>query len=215
MPRKPKPSEVSPNNPCPFLRALVAQGRLADDVEATGEVARVIVDVASTGEGRPKLPSTAVRAIALIANGLGPLQLASNGLRGVRLNELRNGPLDKKGAGSRILDVSARVDEAELARLDEFASEKRDAEGRTERGLDLAELQRMMNANFERAAGHRRKIDRRLMEGEWPILLKVMGKEGSGGRYLSVAEVRDLFIERRLPERMSKRWLDREGQALS
>ena len=215
MPRKPKPSEVSPNNPCPFLRALVAQGRLADDVEATGEVARVIVDVASTGEGRPKLPSTAVRAIALIANGLGPLQLASNGLRGVRLNELRNGPLDKKGAGSRILDVSARVDDAELARLDEFASEKRDAEGRTERGLDLAELQRMMNANFERAAGHRRKIDRRLMEGEWPILLKVMGKEGSGGRYLSVAEVRDLFIERRLPERMSKRWLDREGQALS
>jgi len=205
MPRKPKPSEVSPNNPCPFLRALVAQGQLADDVEATGEVARVIVDVASTGDGKPRLPSTAIRAIALIANGLGPLQLARNGLRGVRLDELRNGPLDKKGAGSRILDASARVDEAELARLDEFASEKRDAQGRTERGLDLAELQRMMNANFERAAGHRRMIDRRLMEGEWPILLKVMGKEGPGGRYLSVAKVRDLFIERRLPERMTKR----------
>ncbi len=205
MPRSLKPNEVSPNNPCPFLRALVAQGRLADDVEALGDVAKVIVDVASSGDGRPKLPATAIRAIALIANGLGPLQLARTGLRGVRLNELRNGPLDKKGAGSRILDVCARVDEAELARLDEFASDKSDAQGRSERGLDLAELQRMMNANFERAAGRRRMIDRRLMEGEWPVLLKVMGKDGRSGRYLSVAEVRDLFIERRLPQRMSKR----------
>lgn len=210
MPRKPKPSEVSANNPCPFLRSLVAQGRLADDVETIGEVARVIVDVARAGDGGPRLPAAAIRTIALIANGLGPLQVARNGLQGVRLNELRNGPLDKKGAGSGILDASARVDEAELARLDAFASDKSDAHGRTERGLDLAELQRMMNANFERAAGRRRRIDRRLMEGEWPILLKVMGKDGSGGRYLSVAEVRDLFVERRLPERMSKQLLDRE-----
>lgn len=210
MPRKPRSSEVSPNNPCPFLRSLVAQGRLADDVEAIGEVTGVIVDVARAGDGSPKLPAAAIRTIALIANGLGPLQVARNGLRGVRLNELRNGPLDKKGAGSGILDASARVDEVELARLDEFASDKSDAQGRTERGLDLAELQRMMDANFERAAGRRRAIDRRLMEGEWPILLKVMGKDGRGGRYLSVAEVRDLFIERRLPVRMSKRLVDRE-----
>jgi len=211
MSRKPKLSEVSPNNPCPFLRALVAQGQLADDVESIGDITRVIVDVASAGDGKPTLPGTAIRAIALIANGLGPLRLVRNGVGGVRLNELRNGPLDKKGAGSRILDASARVDEAELARLDEFASDKIDAHGRTERGLDLPELKRMMDANFERAAGHRRKIDRSLMDGEWPILLKVMGKDGRGGRYLSLAEVRDLFVERRLPERMSKRLLDREA----
>lgn len=213
MPRKPKRSEVSPNNPCPFLRALVAQGRLADGVETIGEVTGVIVDVARAGDGSPKLPAAAVRAIALIANGLGALQLAHNGLQGVRLNELRNGPLDKKGAGSGILDASAQVDEAQLARLDEFASDKTNAQGQTERGLDSAELQRMMDANFERAQGRRRRIDRRLMEGEWPILLKVMGKDGRAGRYLSVAEVRDLFIERRLPERMSKRLLDREADA--
>ncbi|WP_280151831.1 hypothetical protein [Piscinibacter sp. XHJ-5] len=208
MPHKPGPSEVSPNNPCPFLRALVAQGLAADDVEAIGEVTRVIVRVANAGDGKPQLPGAAIRAIALIANGLGPLQVARNGLRGVRLNELRNGPLDKKGAGSGILDASARINDAELARLDEFASDKTDAEGRTERGLDLAELQRMMDANFERAAGRRRKIDRRLMDGEWPILLKVMGKAGRAGRYLSITELRDLFVERRLPQRMSRRLIN-------
>jgi hypothetical protein len=60
----------------------------------------------------------------------------------------------------------------------------------------------MMNENFTRAAGRRRVIDRFLMDGEWPILLKVMGREGKDGRYLSVAEVRQLFLKRKLPERM-------------
>lgn len=196
---------VSPNNPCPFLRALVEQGLLPDDRAALGEVAEVIVGVAKTGDGAPSLPALAIRTIALVANGLGPLQLARNGARGVQLDALRNGPLDKHGAGSRILDAEARVQEAELARLDRFASAKTDAEGRTERGLDAAELERMMDANFERAAGRRRKIDRRLMDGEWPVLLKVMGKQGRAGRYLSLEELRGLFVERRLPARMSKR----------
>jgi hypothetical protein len=203
MARKPRPDTVSPNNPCPFLRALVAQGQLPDDRVALGELAGVIVGVAKTGDGAPRLPAAAIRAIALIANGLGPLQLARNGARGVQLDALRNGPLDKHGAGSRILDAQARVDEAELARLDTFASDKTDRDGRTERGLDLAELERMMDANFERAAGRRRKIDRRLMDGEWPILLKVMGKQGRAGRYLSLEELRGLFVERRLPARMA------------
>jgi hypothetical protein len=81
---------------------------------------------------------SAIRAIALVANGLGPLQVARNGLGGLHLSELRNGPLDKKGAGSRFLDASARINAAELARLDDFASDKIDADSRAERGLDLA-----------------------------------------------------------------------------
>lgn len=205
MPGKPGSGEVSPNNPCPFLRALVAQGVVADGAVAIGELTAAILKAASAGDGQPQLPAAAIRAIALIANGLGPLQMTRNGLQGVRLDELRNGPLDKKGAGSGILDPAGKVNDAELARLDGFASDKTDAQGRTERGLDLADLQRMMDANFERAAGRRRRIDRRLMDGEWPILLKVMGKEGQAGRYLSVQEVRDLFVERRLPQRMSRR----------
>jgi hypothetical protein len=43
------------------------------------------------------------------------------------------------------------------------------------------------------------------MDGEWPVLLKVMGKESQSGRYLSVAELRDLFIEKKLPQRMMQR----------
>ena len=53
--------------------------------------------------------------------------------------------------------------------------------------------------------GLARPVDRQLMNGEWPVLLQVMGKEGKRGRYLSVAEVRSLFIDRRLPARMRKR----------
>jgi len=60
-------------------------------------------------------------------------------------------------------------------------------------------------AGFERAAGRRRLVDRRLMDGEWPVLLKVMGKDGPDGRYLSVADVRSLFVDRRLPRRMLAR----------
>jgi hypothetical protein len=33
----------------------------------------------------------------------------------------------------------------------------------------------------------------------------VMGKQGRAGRYLSLAELRGLFAERRLPQRMSQR----------
>lgn len=196
-------AEVSPNNPCPFLRAMVAQGVVANDTVPLGELTSAIVKIARTGEGQPQLPEAAIRAIGLMANGLNPLQLLRNASQGVHLSELRNGPLDKKGGGSRILNSAAQINPGELARLDQFASSKTDMQGRTELGLDSAELKKMMDANFERAAGQRRIIDRRLMEGEWPVLLKVMGKEGTAGRYLCVQEVRDLFVERRLPERMT------------
>jgi hypothetical protein len=205
MPPSTKPREVSPNNPCPFLRALVSAGMLPDDVASLGEVTDVITRVAKTGDGHPNLPGAPIRAIAAAANGLNPLQVVRNARGGVRLNELRNGPLDKKGAGSGILDADANVVKAELDRLDEFASEKVSASGEKERGLDLKELVQMMNENFKRAEGRRRVIDRFLMDGEWPILLKVMGKSGKDGRYLSVDEVRQLFRDRKLPERMMSR----------
>jgi hypothetical protein len=76
------------------------------------------------------------------------------------------------------------------------------ADGTVEPGLDAADLKRMMDANFARAEGHRRAIDRALMDGEWPILLKVMGKRGKAGRYLSLADVRTLFVDRAFPARM-------------
>jgi len=197
-----KPLPVSGNNPCPFLRALVAAGRLADDIEPLGKVAEVIVEAARHGDGQPALPRAAVAGIALIANGLDPASVLRATLQGLRLNRLRGGPLDKKGVGSGILDAHGEVDAAQLARLREFAVSKKSAGGRAEPGLGPRELKRFMDANFDRAAGHRRLIDRALMNGEWPVLLKVMGKAGRDGRYLSLKEVEMLFNKRLLPERM-------------
>lgn len=197
-----EPNEVSPNNPCPFLRALVAQGILPDGGASVGEVADAIVAVAKKGEGCPALPAGPIRGVALVANGLSPRQIARNALRGVRLDALRDGPLDKKGAGSRILAADGTVRDAELVRLDTFASEKEGSQGQVERGLNADELTRFMDANFARAKGQRRRVDRRMMNAEWPVLLKVIGTEGKGGRYLRVEDVRRLFRERKLPEHM-------------
>ena len=195
---------VSGNNPCPFLRALVSEGRLADNTEPLDKVAAVIVQTARTGEGSPVLPAAAIYGIALIAHGLGPGAMLETKLRGLRLNALRGGPLDKQGVGSGILDSRGEVDRKELARIRGFACQKAAADGSSEMGLGLPELRAFMDANFERAAGRRRRIDRALMIGEWPVLLKVMGKEGPDGRYLSLGEVEILFTQRRLPLRMSR-----------
>ncbi len=196
--------EVSPGNPCPFLRGLVAAGSLDDHEEPLSKLTKVVAK-ASAGPGQARLPTLAIGAIALVANGLSPLSLAQRLLGGVRLDALRNGPLDKQGAGSRILDAQGEVDLPELARLGEFASPKTNAQGRTELGLDAAQLRTMMDANFLRAAGKRRVIDRALMDGEWPVLLRVMGKLSGTGRYLSLDELGELFMARRLPERVTQR----------
>ncbi len=199
---------VSPNNPCPFLRALVSEGLLDNQVASIGDATATIEKVAATGEGSPSLPSLAIRLIALLANGLDPVSLIDNGLHGMKVNALRNGPLDKKGAGSRILDARAVVSEPQLQRLQDFASLKTLPDGTQEMGLDAMQIKQMMDANFERAVGFRRMIDRKLMDGEWPILLEVMGKEAQEGRFLSLDELRTLFVSRRLPMRMMKRLTD-------
>lgn len=193
---------VSANNPCPFLRALVASGRLADDSEPLGKVAEVIVQVARHGEGQPALPKAAILGIAAIANGVGPLAVLRARQQGLRLNALRDGPLDKHGVGSGILNSHGVVDKKQLARLGSYAVPKIAMDGSSEAGLALPELRRFMDDNFKRAAGRRRLVDRALMNGEWPVLLKVMGRDGPGGRFLSLQEVEALFVSRRLPERM-------------
>ena len=196
---------VSPNNPCPFLRALVSEGMLDNTVSTVGDATAAIERVAASGDGSPSLPGIAIRLIAVLANGLGPGTVLQSALHGVKLNALRNGPFDKKGAGSRILNSRGVVSQAQLERLKEFASRKHPVHGSGELGLDDSELQVMMDANYVRAAGHRRLLDRTIMEGEWPILLEVMGKEGKTGRYLSLKEIRTLFVQRQLPGRMLKR----------
>jgi hypothetical protein len=198
-------SGVSPNNPCPFLRALVESGHISGHDEQLATIADTVIAAAGATPSEPRLPKFKVYLIAMIANGLGPVRLARSVREGAQLDALRGGPLDKRGAGSRVLDTAGRINENELARLDQFAADKIDPSGVVERGLGIDQLRAMMDANFARAVGKRRRIDRALMQGEWPILLRVMGKTSADGRYLSLTELRMLFVERRLPARIVRR----------
>src|ERR1700722_3881739 len=204
-PNSPPRMAVSPNNPCPFLRGLVAGGYVGGHSVPLPKLTGTIE--AATGEKglKERLAGLEIYFVALIANGLGPLRLLKSWWAGAVLDELSNGPLDKHGAGSRILNVDGQVDEAEIARLAEFGSDYADGSGSTERGLNSQQVTTYMNANFARAKGHRRPIDRLLMNGEWPVLLDIMGKGEGDNRYLSVAEVRTLFVEQKFPERISAR----------
>ena len=196
---------VSPNNPCPFLRALVAGGFVDGHVVPLRQLTKTI-DAATGEKGLKKtLAGLEIFLVALVANGLGPLRLLRSLWSGAQLDALRGGPLDKRGVGSRILDADAGIDESQIARLAGFGKDRPSPTGEIERGLTGREITTFMNANFERAKGSRRPIDRALMNGEWPVLLRVMGKGAGEERYLSVAEVRILFVERRLPDRIANR----------
>lgn len=196
---------VSPNNPCPFLRAVVAEGFVGSHIVPISELCKT-VEAASGKKGlQKKLVGLKTYPVALIANGLSPRRLLRGWWSGAELDALRNGPLDKHGVGSRILDANANVRESEIARLAEFGKDWPEPSGGVERGLTGSEITTYMDANFARAKDHRRWFDRLLMNGEWPVLLDIMGKGEGEKRYLSVAEVKTLFVDRRLPDRINAR----------
>ena len=199
------PLPVSSGNPCPMLRALVAEGYLPDQTAHL----KIIGDIAARLSGSETQPQRTTgiltMLVAMIANGLNPLTVGRNLLRGVRLDQLRDGPLDKHGVGSGVLDAHGAVSAANLERLDQFASDKTDLSGMTERGLDAQEITRMMDANLTRAGSRARGVDRKLMDAEFPVLLNMIGKDGTTGRYLSLVELRALITEHRLPARVTAR----------
>jgi hypothetical protein len=203
---------VSANNPCPMLRALVSNGDVPDRGTSLKDIGKIAARLSGTPDQPDRTTGVLTGLIAMIANGLNPLSIMRNLLRGVRFDQLRDGPLDKHGVGSGVLDANGQVNAANLDRLDQFASAKTDPSGTTEPGLDAAEIVTMMDANFARASNRRRAIDRRLMNGEFPLLLKMMGKDGITGRYLSLAELRTLISDQRLPARVTAR-LSKAGVA--
>ena len=196
---------VSPNNPCPFLRALVANGYVGGHVVPLSQLSEMIgLASGETGSAQTKV-RLETRMVAVIANGLGPLSVLKSATSGAVLDELRDGPLDKHGGGSRILDVDAKVHEDEIARLAGFGKDCKDPAGGVERGLTAKEIDTFMKANLKRDGDAAHWYYPMLMKGEWPVLLKILGKGEGEERYLSVAEVRTLFVERRLPERITAR----------
>ena len=196
---------VSANNPCPFLRALVAGGFVDGHTVPLPKLSETVA--LASGETGANQTMVRVKAylIALMANGLDPSRLWRSISSGADLDELRNGPLDKLGGGSRILGVTAEVHEEEIDRLASFGKDCIDPSGGTERGLTGQHIKAYMAANLERAGDAARWYYPMLMEGEWPVLLKILGKGEGEARYLSVAEVRTLFAERRLPDRIAAR----------
>ncbi|MDE2376976.1 di-heme-cytochrome C peroxidase [Bradyrhizobium sp.] len=201
------PLDVSPSNPCPFLRALVAEGFVDGGTVPLGTLSRTIG--AATGEkGLKKIQAKIlIYLVALIANGLNPLRVAKSWWSGAQLDGLRKGPLDKHGAGSRILDVHGQVTEDEIKRLADFGRAYPDPSGGTEQGLNATEIEAFMAANRARDADNWRWYYPLLMMNEWPVLLKIMGKGEDANRYLSVAEVRTLFVQRKFPLRIAQRMM--------
>src|ERR1700712_2891885 len=141
------PIAVSPNNPCPFLRALVANGYVGGHDVPLSKIAGTI-ELASGEVGASKIPVwLKTFGVAQMANG-NPLR---SFISGAVLDQLRNGPLDKHGAGSRILGVDAQVHPDEIDRLAGFGHDCQNPSGDTERGLTAKEIDTFMAANLKRA----------------------------------------------------------------
>jgi hypothetical protein len=196
---------VSPNNPCPFLRALVANGYVGGHVVPLSQLSEMIGLASGETGAQQKKVRLETWMVAVIANGLEPLRVFKSATAGAVLDELRNGPLDKHGGGSRILDADAKVHEEQIDRLATFGKDCKDPSGGIELGLTAKEVEAFMAANIERDGAAAHWYFPILMKGEWPVLLKILGKGEGEARYLSVAEVRTLFTERRLPERITAR----------
>ncbi|MBR1251388.1 hypothetical protein JQ609_31280 [Bradyrhizobium sp. AUGA SZCCT0169] len=192
---------VSKNNPCPFLRALVANGYVDGHIVPLGTLTEDIgLASGKTGMGLIRA-KVLTYGIAMIANGH-PLRSVTSG---AILDELRNGPLDKHGAGSRILEVDGQVNLEQIERFASFGQKYRNPDGGTEPGLNAKQIETFMADNLKRDGDKARWTYPIMMKGEWPVLLDILGKGDGETRYLSVAEVRTLFVERRLPERITAR----------
>jgi hypothetical protein len=201
MPDTTPAPQVSPNNPCPFLRALVANGYVDGHIVPLGTLTEDIgLATGKTGVGLVRAKGLTY-GIALIANGH-PLRSMTSG---AILDELRNGPLDKHGAGSRILSVDGQVNEDQIERLASFGRDYANPDGGTERGLNAQEIKIFMAENLKRDGDKARWTYPIMMQGEWPVLLDILGKGEGENRYLSVAEVRTLFVDRRFPKRITDR----------
>src|ERR1700760_4468852 len=88
---------VSPDNPCPFLRGLVAGGFVDGHTVPLPKLTSTIE--AATGETgvKRRIAGAKVYVVALFANGLQPLRVLKSWWSGADLDQLRDGPLDKHG----------------------------------------------------------------------------------------------------------------------
>jgi hypothetical protein len=159
----------------------------------------------------------ALAAIGAMANGVRSIPRNLTG--GFRPHELRQGPLDKRGGGTRILSQGGEFDAAEMERFETFGRQYPRADGSgSELGWRLGDLTAYLDANQARAgAGF---IARRvLMQAELPQLLNLMGQGEGEERHLLASEVKALYRDQVLPERIEQRIagrrIDLEGDVVA
>ena len=91
-----QPIAVSPDNPCPFLRAVVTEGFVGGHVVPLATLAGTVQAASGKTGFRKIMAGVKTWMVALIANGLGLCRLVSSAWSGATLDRLRNGPLDKQ-----------------------------------------------------------------------------------------------------------------------
>ena len=194
-----KPSDI----PCPFLRALDRDGLLGEHVPIGPFVDLALTAFAATGATALRL-RVGLPAVAAVSNGLGSAPRDIH--EGFRPWELRGGPLDKHGGGSRILSQTGEFDEVEFQRFESFGALYGDP---PELGWRLPDIERYMDANQARNRAEGRDsgfVERHvLMEAELPTLLLLLAKGEDDGRYMAADEVRALYRDSVFPERVEAR----------
>ena len=73
---------VSPNNPCPFLRALVANGYVGGHVVPLSQIAEMVGLASGETGSAQKDVRRKTMFVAAIANGIGPLSVLKNATSG-------------------------------------------------------------------------------------------------------------------------------------
>lgn len=188
--------------PCPVQRALEQAGHIGENVPL-GPFTALLVQAFEPKGAKEKELRRATPMIAAISNGFG--STLRNVREGFRPHELRDGPLDKHGGGTRIYSQDGQFDPKEFERFESFGRQfpRTDGNG-TELGWGAAELTKFMDANQQRAGAgwFARKV---LMEGELPVVLGVMGVGEGADHHLRATEMRDLYEKHRLPERIERR----------
>lgn len=188
--------------PCPFHRALARTGHIGENV-ALGPFGALFAKAMGAVGLAARAHQLAIRFVGAIGNGVD--SIARNHRWGFRPHELRGGPLDKRGGGTRILSQAGHFDTAEFERFESFGKPypKSDGNG-TELGWGLPELDAYLDANQARAGGS--WFDRHvLMANELPLLLRLMGQGDGEARHLSATEVRAFYEKAELPARIEQR----------
>ena len=188
--------EVSPDNPCPFLRGLVGEGFVAGGTVPLNTLSQSI----GVRAARPGLGSLG-RGSRLADRHRSPTAppYPKSICSGAQLDALRSGPLDKLGAGSRILGATAWSTRTRSRALRASAGLHRSGLGGASAASTPPKSPTYMRDELQARRQRRALVlpdaDEVRMAGPAEDHRQGQGKD----RYLSVADVRTLFEQRNFP----------------